>query len=365
MRHNKNNDIIHVEVEPQTEAMKMCYGASYFLEEHKAMELQRDGVVKIIDKEYLNLSYAFVDVQAQQLSIEQRSSFMQSRRKMKIAWVQDQSSLGGAELSNIGVIKAGLDCGFDIVQVTPKRFNKNILLNSDIIILNNIFEFDVDQFADILSALFFFAKPYIKYDHDLRELKRLNITRRVFERSLFNVFISPAHYEAYADVYGERLIDRSKILPLSIDTDLFRLRDDLERKPKSAIIPTFAKNHEGHTAFMREHRDWTFTVMKTPHKFTDANVSQINSAPIERMAELYSKHEYMVHLPLSRGAGERVYFEAMMCGCKPIVNKNVSHESWNVEPPHATYEEVKDMLTLAPYTFWKEVDERAKDHCLL
>ena len=370
MRHNANNDITHVEVEPLTDSLRACYGKSYFLEEHKALELQREGVIKVVDKEYLEQSDSFVDIMQQHADINSRREFKRLGRKPRIAWVQDQSNLGGAELSNLHTIKIGLDCGFDIVVITPNKFNKNTLASSDIVVLNNIFEFEREQFNDIFDVLFFQAKPFIKYDHDLRELNRLNVTRKVFEHSLINVFISPAHYKAYEDVYGKRLADRALVLPLAINTSIFFHDSGVIRKANTAVIPTFVKGVEGHMAYIRNHPEIEFTALRANWRFEEKNVHKIGHASLDHMAKLYRQHEYMVHLPTARGAGERVYFEAMLCGCKPIVNENVSHQSWKDYSAEDSGNEFKNIgelsewLTNAPYKFWREVDAQARYRCI-
>jgi hypothetical protein len=73
------------------------------------------------------------------------------------------------------------------------------------------------------------------------------------------------------------------------------------------------------------------------------------------MPALYSTAEYLVHQPDIVCAGERVIFEAALCGVPKIeMNGNVGHKSWNRDLSDT--EGLRDWLRQAPFEFWKAVD---------
>ena len=271
-----------------------------------------------------------------------RNEYRKHSEYPRVAWVQDFSKYGGAEYSNLHVIRTGQKLGFDIVGVTPKTFNRSVIRDAQVVIVNNVFEFDEKQLKDLYWELFEYKKRFIKYDHDMRELRRLPKTRCLFERSAANVFLSNAHAKEYKKehIYGISI-------PLAIDTAFWRnLR--AERKPNTCIIPTYHKGPQNHDKIIAEHKDWQFTVIGNKLPTQKPNIHVLGKRTPEQMRELYNTHEHMVHCPAVLWAGERVYFEAMLCGCKTIINDNVGHKSWGAIE--------RSSLEIAPYKFWELVE---------
>jgi hypothetical protein len=85
------------------------------------------------------------------------------------------------------------------------------------------------------------------------------------------------------------------------------------------------------------------------------NVEIRPMVPYERMPEIYSAFEYVVHLLDGWGAGERVILEGALCGCKIIVNDRVGHTSWDRKL--IDKDGFRDWLREAPYEFWRRIDQ--------
>ena len=317
-----------VKVQALSARLKAAYASDFHLEYEKACKLQKSGEIRIVDSGVAPSAPLSVRSEDRRLSYLYRPSFI--KHDKRIAWVQDFSRMGGAELSNIAVVKRGVEIGFDVVGVTPDNFKPDILKGADIIILNNLFEFKDDQFRNILWELFEHRKPFIKYDHDLRELKRLNKTRPLFERSMLNIFISPLHKKLYEKefIYGDAL-------PLAIDVSAFNNAKQGNRVDQT-IIPAYHKGRANHDAYIAGHRKEKFVKFDQEKKTTH-----------EEIIKLMQGSTKVLHLPCVPWAGDRVYFEALLSGCEIVANDNVGHKSW---PPCTA---LAGWLDASLSTFWE------------
>ncbi len=275
-------------------------------------------------------------------------------KKKRIAWVQDHSRNGGAEISNALVVRIGLDCGFHIITVEPTMPAQKVselLGESDLIVLNNIWEFSEVQISAIMEAVG--QKPYVKYEHDHRELDRPEFSKKLFQGSVLNVFLSPVHLKNHQEKLG---ID-GICLPLAIDIDFFKPVQGIIRKKNSALVCN-VRNFKSWTklqTFIDGHPDWIFTLLASNPVVHGDNVVPRPMVRPEEMPATYSAHEYVVHLLDGWGAGERVIFEAALCGCKIISDERAGHMSWGKDLNDL--EGLRTWLKQAPFDFWKEVDK--------
>jgi hypothetical protein len=326
----------------------------------KAKQLENKGLVEIIDKTVTPYSTKVqeyktkIQVPTVPAGIDYQTKSRFGRGKKKIAWLQDQSKLGGAEISNVYVRKIGDLLGYDIVVVTPTTFDHTILYAADLIVINNFFEFDTTSAEAVYNAIYEKRVPYIKYDHDYREIsKRLNAARQMFTLARLNVFISPEHKRRMVEKLGQQIEPYSIALPLAIDTDLYVKKEDGARVRGSVIIPTPRKCRKNMAA-----EDWSqydrVTVIGNNEHSINGNVTIVPMSEPEKMVDLYNEHEYMWHKPDSPWAGERLYFESLLCGCKPVVNDNVGHTSWG-------FDNITRELKLAPFKFWSAIREVLHD----
>lgn len=278
-----------------------------------------------------------------------------------VCWVQDNNIKGGAELSGEHVINIGSSLGFSIYTLTPQNFNLQILRHSKIIILNNIFTFSNTQMVEIKRAIFEFERPYIKYEHDMRESykERLSLSRRLFKHSKCNFFISPAHL----GWYQEKIYDMSPsyMLPLSIDTSLFKPVPNIKRDKNKVVCVANLLRFKGWLSVnkaIKDNPDKLFDVY-TSDKGIATNLIKNRNCQIKKrvlnkeMPRVYSEAGYIIHLPTEPWAGERVVFEASLCGCKIMANDYVGHMSWKYDLKNRA--SLSKKLKEAPFEFWRVV----------
>ena len=278
-------------------------------------------------------------------------------RKKRIAWLADRHITGGAELSEALVIKVGRDCGY-LIDVVPTSRSKDVILKSleiaDLVVLGNLWGLDPASMSPILRLLYEDRKPYVKYEHDHRELSRPEFSRYLFRNSRLNVFLSPIHLKNHQEVLGCEGI----MLPLAVDVDAFKPVEGVERVPNTALVSNVRsfKSWTALQAYVNDHPEITFDVLVDEGcPVTGQNVKPLPMVPHEIMPRLYSAHEYLVHLLDGWGAGERVVIEACLCGCKIVANEKVGHLSWGWDLTDT--EGLREKVRKAPYEFWKRIGE--------
>jgi hypothetical protein len=269
---------------------------------------------------------------------------------MRVAWIQDNSRPhGGAETSNRCVVATGERLGFDIVGITPENFHPRILEECDVAVVNNFFQFEPAQVRMVLDTIWNQKKPYVKYEHDSRELGRTSFSKRLFCDSALNVFLSPAHYRNHHEKLGCKGI----VLPLAIDVETFRPVAKVERDPRKALIVggwrRGGKTGSSLHKYIEAHRSLSFVSVGFEFPMTQC----IPHVPLREMPVLYSSTGWLIHLPDMVCAGERVFFEAALCGCRVVANENVGHLSWKRDL--ADTDGLRAWLRQAPYDFWKAV----------
>ena len=318
--------------------MKQCYGITTYLGYKEARTLEAEGHVKICDG------------QIEKKIIEDTSYNIREhyspRKFTRVAWVQNYNKNGGAEISNFNLVKAGSKLGFDIIgcYLNSETISYNLMENADILIVNNLHCAERGKF---IEWLFKFGKPFIKYDHDYFE-----DDIRLFQKSIYNFFISPAHMEHYIKLCGEEIRSKSICLPLAFDVD--RWTTEGEHKKNTVLIPTWRKCRINGQEFINKNKQFQYTVIDDLLPVGNGNVYRIDAIDYEKMQTIYPKYEYILHTTDNKWSGERVIFEATMSGCKVITNENSGHTSWPFNWRNA--DELKPILTSSLYEFWKRVD---------
>jgi hypothetical protein len=357
---------IVVKVELLDPALKEHYGPTMSMSREHAVLGEEKGKWKIIREQTYDTRVMEPSRPGGSLTYEdmfKRHPSTRRGKKKKVAWVQDLSRMGGAELSNREVVRIGMDCGFDISVLTPKNDRAHlskILSSTDIIILNNIFEFSPSHMNAMLKAIYMDKVPYIKYEHDHRELSRPEFSKKLFLGSVLNVFLSPAHRENYRQVLG----CDGACFPLAIDVDLFHLIPSIERKANTALICNVRnfKTWNNLQAYITAHPEIAFTILSDKGVPVHGNNVKVSSfVPYEKMPEVYSAHQYLVHILDGWGANERVVWEAALCGCEVVTNKMVGARSWGTEGFNVNLTNgkvIRDWLEKAPFLFWREVDDQ-------
>jgi len=354
-----------VKVEYLEQALRKGYGPSGFYDLEKALMGEARGKWKILRR---GPSQEYGDKMMRPdgkapWDLGEGTYATKGVKKKMVAWVQDSSIRGGAEISNELVIKVGIDCGFSILVITPKAMSlRSDLEGSDLAIFNNIWAFNPSQMKIIDEFVSRGMRPYVKYEHDHRELNRPEFSKKLFANSILNVFLSPIHLENYRQVLGCGGI----CLPLAIDVDLFHLIPSVERKADSALVCNVRnfKSWKNLQAYISDHPEIAFTVLSNggaPVYGDNVRISPM--VPYEKMPEVYSAYQYLVHLLDGWGANERVIWEAALCGCEIVMNKMVGARSWGNEGFNVNLTSgvvIREWLEKAPYLFWREIDDRMK-----
>ena len=282
-----------------------------------------------------------------------RLGFNDKEPLTRIAWVQDYHKDGGAEISSQVVVAIGHKLGFDIVGITTENFNENALNECDFVVLNNCFEFDEKQFNTLQKTLLGSnKKPYVKYEHDHREmLLRKPIGERWFQEAKKIFFISPAHLQRHIDCFGEWVKEKAVVLPLAIKEERWKAVEGIKRRPGSFLIPSYNKARIYSDEFINGNPDKEIAAIGHTGPL---KINMLAERDVDKMPAVYSEYETVVHLPDKAGSGERVIFEAILCGCKVITNSNGSHSSW---PFWQDEKVLREKLTAAPFEFWKIISE--------
>ena len=338
-----------------------CYGPVGYYGEEKALAGERAGSWRILWDSDLSPS----DKRPSAFKTGPVRAFRAvggAVRKAKVAWVQDSTATGGAELTCSETVRVGSQLGYLIDVITPTSHSlahaESILVSADLIILNNLFGFPREHLRMLNRCRI--RVPYVKFEHDHRELDRPEFSRRLFGRSMLNVFLSPMHMRNHI----ERLGCSGMALPLSIDADLFRPVPGVERGKGKALVPNVRnfKTWKDLQAYVDQRPEIEFSILAADSVIVGKNVRQMDPIPHDQMPRIYSAFEMLVHLPDGYGAGERVVFEAALCGCKIISNDRVGHISWRRDLSDS--DGLREWLSQAPYEFWREVrhqlEERAK-----
>jgi len=331
------------------ESMSKKYGR-ITLPLHKALQLETEGKVKIINKND-NILKVISDYNK-----KTNDTVLKNRidSKKKVAWVQDNSKTGGAEISNAYLRELGNQLGFYIELITPQKFDYSFLLTCDIVIINNFYEFENEQYQKIYKVIYELRKPYIKYDHDHREVKRPHLSRQLFTLSKKNIFFSPAHEKLFYSSLGEHIKQHSIRLPVAIDINKY-VNKNLQREKDSVLVPCLRKCLNNFKFYYEQNKNKKYTVILDGISNIyrgEKEIKYLTRVNQDMMIDLYNAHEIVYHCPDTFWAGERVIFESVLCGCQYISNDNAGHTSWNFNT-----DSIKVILSKANYDFWKVVEK--------
>jgi len=341
--------------------LKRSYGPFMHIDEEKAIKGEQKGLWRIVRKpgyedkmmtakrETSPLTRADLFGGGQKYSTK-------GIKKKRVAWVMDRSRNGGAEISCDEVVRVGRLCGFDVEPIYPNTepsLIPGILSNARFAVINNAHEFPPDSWRMVMRKLYEERMPYVKYEHDHRELGRPDFARRLFARSVLNVFISPIHLKNHRDALGCDGI----ALPLAVNPAPFLDRTKkIERKPDSALVCNVRNFKSWGTLqkYVQDHPELSFKIFAKDPVVAGENVSNSPMIAYEDMADEYRRHGLLIHLLDGWGAGERVIFEAALSGCGVVANDRAGHMSWGFDLKDK--EALAEILIEAPYKFWREMD---------
>jgi len=295
----------------------------------------------------------------------------------KIIWVQDFNTAthpGGAQLTNQYVIDWGKNLGFDIEECSIYTIDKlgkdprYYLMEGDFYIMNNVVH--LNKLYPFLIREIINYKKYIRYEHDYMwmhgTLYDPEMMRELFSKSLMNIYLSPLHHEVHQEKGLGRKDDT--IMPSPIDEKVFRRMSHIERIPNTCIYTGGITNHKGIINvlnYARKHPEIRFDLVgwiEHPEVLENApeNVRVIPEIPHNRIAEVLNTYESFIHLPDWNEPFGRSVAEALLCGCKLIINEKIGFLSfmWN----YRNREWLSSMLTNTPSSFWKTVNQVMLDN---
>ncbi len=258
---------------------------------------------------------------------------------MKVAWVQDYlKPNGGAEVTNYFAVHIGECLGHDVVGYCNSSHIRRILESADIVVINNL-RTNQPMRKEVFELVVNSGKPYVRFDHDYYE-----DDPAIHRNAALNAFLSPAHLAHYVKICGEQIKEKSICLPLAIDTSIYRLMPNIKRVQNSVFFPSFEKCSGNAERYMHENRGKRFVIG--------------DHYGYGEMPRLYNECEIVYHCPRKPGAGERVLFEAILCGCKVVCDEKSGHTSWGFDWRNRAI--LKERCDAAPFEFWKRVEGLAK-----
>jgi len=291
-----------------------------------------------------------------------------------VGWVHDTDKHGGAELSNFTVIEAGRGFGFGDYLCTPTTFDKSALVACDFLVISNFFFFRPDQYHFILDLIFEYKKPFIKYEHDHREIlgedARPGLARLLFGRSFLNVFISPMQIENHRKHLGD-LVEPFFLLPPAVDVERFRRLPEIERDAKKMVnVSGRLRDSKGFRHMlqfaMAKRYKYNFEIYTRKPEEVEAVFGKLGCVkvfpPVENdfLPRVYSSAGFVIHLPRALEACGRTIAEGLLCGCRPITNENVgirSFEEFRIGDRKLFDQELfRRKLERGVHDFWRAVD---------
>jgi hypothetical protein len=304
-----------------------------FLMEHDARSMEIAGDIEPL------VSLLSNNGQSKDSEYLKRAAF-QINGGIRVAWVQDfVKPNGGAEITNYYTVHIGENIGFDIVGFCNSNRDRSIIDTADIVIINNL-RSNEEMRKQVSDLVIDTGKPFIRFDHDYFE-----DDPQLYRKSKLNIFLSPDHKAHYVAMCGKEIEEKSKCLPLAIDSNRYKAIDTIERKKNSVFIPNYGKCDVQAQRFKAENRQC---------KYTFGNNFNAQNYTYHDMPRLYNEHEIVFHKPAKKWAGERVLFEAVLCGCKVIADENSGHTSWDFDWQNRSV--LKEKVDAAPFEFWKLVE---------
>jgi len=280
---------------------------------------------------------------------------------MNIGWIVDftikEIPTGGAELTDSFVIKAGRDLGFNIEIIRPDTFSS--LDKYDLLVVSNNYSFNNEQRNLICQH-----KNFICYNHDAGNWLRVAKSfPQLLKKAKLNIFLSPLHRRQFQAFTMQDYIDIPPHFPFYF-TDY--------GIPRNGRAVYAGNIHEGKglweiVKFAEQYPEIIidFYYKRASHSILEklkrlSNCNLCGFVPHEKMAEIYNKYTYLIHLPLCIDAYCRMVGEAFLCGCKLILNNRVGAKSFSW---FGDYRKMRKYTLNSHYYFW-EVLKKKRIICL-
>jgi len=317
---------------------------------------------------------------------------------MKILWYHDMplEYNGGAELSIASWQDVGIEMGHTFYNVNVKTVSdlQYYIDKSDIAFISNTY-FTHDQHVDRICK----KLPYIKNEHDVgycylrdphcrkwieqigsgfeppcemcsyikNEDERLLAEKHfiryneMMNKAKAISFSSPAQFKVFIDALGDHGKPPAILRLPAIQVDYFNTIDETKKRHGTMFVADYGskKGVPGALLYgMSLGHDIPMTLVGSyPSEFVlPSNFRVFEKTGMKQMNILYNKHEYVLQCPEVFDACPRVYFEARLAGCTPLLNDNVGATSWGWTDD-TSIEKIRKKLKEAPGMFWDNLEE--------
>jgi len=314
--------------------------------------------------------------------------------KTRVGWIQDTRLYvaRGAEASNAEVVRVGRLLGFDVELLLPGAV-KGRGDRFDLLVVNNLRRFSVEETRTIAHWCFEDRIPFIRYEHDFGFCRRRNqITcagdlstcagcsehtdetypaarfyRAQFAQAALSVFISPLQRAIIERAIGKVPGAVYELTP-PVSTETFRPVAGIKREADLVVctagqLPAH-KGRDAVIAWAREHPEMRVVcyairdgkVDQDAKRAADVleNLSIVPVVPHDELVRVYSRAAKLLFLPAGPEPAGRTPVEAALCGCMPILNENVGCAGFNL--PWGDRDALATRLEDGVVGFWRAVE---------
>lgn len=269
---------------------------------------------------------------------------------MKLALLNDLPVAGsltsgwgsGAELSSGAFIREGHLRGHVVDVLAPDFTTPDLLREYDLLVTKNVVNFR-QEILDAVKRQKFVAWPsdyawtrwrlYFAFQESHRRFPKLKLWEDFFTKSLFNVFLSPLHRDAYEWVMPAVGRHEHVLSPPPVNTALFKpaatghipataatVNGGLDFKGLKATLSWVYEHPEVHFAFLGNIRE---NVEMPP------NARHIGPVPQSKLAEALGSVETYVELPMTAQPYNKTAVEGLLACGRVVTNDNMGAASYD------------------------------------
>lgn len=279
---------------------------------------------------------------------------------MKVLFVHDftvEQWLGGAQLEVRWMMEIGRKKGHECKLVTPENYERTEITSSDLVVLNNIARFSVEEIKWIIKQV-----PYIRWEHDysFTQPRRKEFFIHLFQNSLCNIFLSPLHLAEHLSRLPIRKA-LNMVMPSPINVDLFKnlhKKRDIDFLYVGRLSPPKGIINVLVTAAANPRKTFYFAGSGPSEEAvkTLPNCKLLGEIPNEKMSEVYSRAKFLIHLPLWKEPFGQVVLQAKLCNCSLILNHNVGATSFQWFFSYSN-NKIRAFMRTVPFKGWEKIRE--------
>lgn len=260
---------------------------------------------------------------------------------MRILWYadfNDKQYRGGAQQTDRILIDYGRYIGIEIKEINLSDallVKESDISGYDAVVLSNIYILH-GKLPNLIGEMMRLNKKVIRFEHDYLWMARVDdhFTQNLFQMADLSIFLSPLHLIEHLE-HG--VIPKNPVLippPAGLVQNL-----EGEHKPNTVVYAGEIHVHKGIQnvlAYAREHQEMQVDLYgwvedKSLLEEMPDNALWKGEIPHRGISKVFSKYEYMIHMPNWREPFGRSVMEAKLAGCKLILNENVGFSSWGFD----------------------------------